>query len=83
MTDDMKHMIDAGQIPARDAEAFLKGRNGADEAPSEEEVLKWVAREYGVSYTELVDIKPDRELLSLFPARMLLKHILRCCYFIR
>jgi general secretion pathway protein E/type IV pilus assembly protein PilB len=40
---------------------------------SEEDVLQWLAKEYGLSYTTLENIEPDRQLLSLFPARILLK----------
>jgi general secretion pathway protein E/type IV pilus assembly protein PilB len=40
---------------------------------SEEEILRWLATEYGLGYTTLEDVEPDRQLLSLFPARILLK----------
>ena len=40
---------------------------------SEEDVLRWLGKEYDVAYTSLEDVEPDRQLLSLFPARMLLK----------
>src|SRR5258705_8913248 len=40
---------------------------------TETEVLQWLAREYDLGYTSLEDIEPDRQLLSLFPARILLK----------
>jgi general secretion pathway protein E/type IV pilus assembly protein PilB len=40
---------------------------------SEADVLQWLAKEYDVGYTALEDIEPDRQLLSLFPARILLK----------
>ncbi len=40
---------------------------------SEAAVLRWLAEEYGLAYTELEDAQPDRQLLSLFPARLLLK----------
>ncbi len=40
---------------------------------NEEDVLRWLAKEYGVAYTTLDDVEPDRQLLSLFPARILLK----------
>ena len=42
-------------------------------AQSEEEILRWLAQEYGLDYTTLEDVEPDRQLLSLFPARILLK----------
>ena len=40
---------------------------------TEEGVLRWLAEEYGLAYTTLEDLEPDRQLLSLFPARILLK----------
>jgi len=40
---------------------------------TEEDVLRWLAAEYGLAYTTLEDLEPDRQLLSLFPARILLK----------
>jgi len=40
---------------------------------TEEDVLRWLAAEYGLAYTTLDDVDPDRQLLSLFPARILLK----------
>ena len=40
---------------------------------SEEDILQWLAREYAVGFSTLENIEPDRELLSLFPARVLLK----------
>ena len=40
---------------------------------SEDDILRWLADEYGVDYATLDNIEPDRELLSLFPARVLLK----------
>src|SRR5258708_5939721 len=68
-------MVAAKQLSATDA-AHLSRRPapGANPSPqTEEEVLRWLASEYGLAYTALEDIEPDRELLSLFPARILLK----------
>ncbi len=36
-------------------------------------MLRWLAKEYGLPYTTLEDVELDRQLLSLFPARILLK----------
>ena len=36
-------------------------------------MLRWLAKEYGLGFTTLENVEPDRELLSLFPARVLLK----------
>jgi general secretion pathway protein E/type IV pilus assembly protein PilB len=65
----LERMVASRQLSAGDAETLL--RSGA--AKTEEDVLRWLAKEYGVAYTTLEDIEPDRQLLSLFPARILLK----------
>jgi general secretion pathway protein E/type IV pilus assembly protein PilB len=67
-------MVAAKQLSAIDAHSLEKqapGGNGA--LQTEEDVLRWLAREYGLAYTNLEDVEPDRQLLSLFPARLLLK----------
>ena len=66
----LDRMIAAKQLSRIDAE--LLGRLKPALA-SEEEALRWLADEYGISYTSLEDVEPDRQLLSLFPARILLK----------
>src|ERR1700709_714848 len=63
-------MIASRQLSSTDA--HLLGRV-TPLAQSEEEILRWLAAEYGLGYTTLEDIEPDRQLLSLFPARILLK----------
>lgn len=52
-----------------DMEATKPGRVGSTEA----DVLAWLAHEYGLTFTSLAEAEPDKELLSLFPARILLK----------
>jgi general secretion pathway protein E/type IV pilus assembly protein PilB len=68
-------MVAGKQLSAIDAQHLLReqqgGGNGATQ--NEEGVLRWLAREYGVNYTGLDDVEPDKQLLSLFPARILLK----------
>lgn len=75
LTPMLEKMVAARQLSVVDAADFARqhkgGTNGA--APSEEEVLRWLAHEYGLVFTTLEDIEPDRQLLSLFPARILLK----------
>jgi len=61
-------MVASRQLSTFDA-AALAGKNYS----SEEEILRWLANEYGLGYTTLDDVDPDRQLLSLFPARILLK----------
>jgi len=63
-------MVAARQLSATDAEILQKS---ATAIRSEEDVLRWLAHEYGLSYATLEDVEPDRQLLSLFPARLLLK----------
>jgi len=68
-------MVVARQLSAADAETLARQHQaGARQAlPTEPEVLQWLAREYDLGYTTLDDVDPDRQLLSLFPARLLLK----------
>ena len=61
-------MVASRQLSALDATALAKLN-----LSSEEEILRWLASEYGLGYTTLEDVEPDRQLLSLFPARILLK----------
>jgi general secretion pathway protein E/type IV pilus assembly protein PilB len=68
-------MVAARQLSAADAAALTKlGRPGSPPpVQTEDDVLRWLAQEYSVAYTNLEGIEPDRQLLSLFPARVLLK----------
>ena len=63
-------MVAARQLSAMDAEALRRGPFCGE---SEEDVLQWLAGEYGLAYANLDGVEPDRQLLSLFPARILLK----------
>ncbi len=71
----LERMVSAKQLSAMDAETLgRQSREGAKKGlQSEEEVLRWLAKEYDVPFTSLEDVEPDKEVLSLFPARMLLK----------
>src|SRR5689334_282700 len=68
-------MVAAKQLSAIDAKDLARQHKPGEKggALAEEDVLRWLAKEYGLSYTTLDDIEPDRQLLSLFPARILLK----------
>jgi len=71
----LDQMVAARQLTARDA-AMLNKQNRTGTHPplqTEEEVLRWLAKEYDECFTTLENVEPDRELLSLFPARVLLK----------
>src|SRR5580698_4165331 len=66
----LERMVASRQLSSLDADAL---RRTHPHVANEEEILRWLAAEYGLSYTTLEDINPDRQLLSLFPARILLK----------
>ena len=66
----LERMVASKQLSVIDAESL---RHVKTSVKTEDEVLRWLAQEYGLAYTTLDDVEPDRELLSLFPARLLLK----------
>jgi general secretion pathway protein E/type IV pilus assembly protein PilB len=68
-------MVAARQLSASDARLLAQQRtlSFAGSSPTEDEVLQWLSKEYDVAYTSLDDVEPDRQVLSLFPARLLLK----------
>jgi general secretion pathway protein E/type IV pilus assembly protein PilB len=68
----LARMIADRQLTATDARSFL-AQHKAGEELTEEGVLRWLAREYGVGYAALDELEPDKEVLSLFPARLLLR----------
>jgi len=77
-TQDPKPLLDkmvAGkQLSGVDAEALARQMKSTGNPPArEEDVLKWLAAEYDLVFSTLDDVDPDRQLLSLFPARILLK----------
>jgi type II secretion system protein E len=65
-------MIAARQLTETDARTYLV-QNPAADALTEERVLRWLAREYGVTFAALDELEPDKQVLSLFPARLLLR----------
>ncbi len=71
----LDRMVEGKQLSSMDAESLLReSRNGTNpRLETEEDVLRWLAKEYDLVYTGLEEIEPDRQLLSLFPARVLLK----------
>src|SRR5258708_3886760 len=71
----LEKMVAARQLSAVDAKELAGQQTGGGSAAvqNEEEILRWLAHEYGLSFTTLEDVEPDRQLLSLFPARLLLK----------
>jgi general secretion pathway protein E len=66
----LERMVAAKQLSTLDAESLARV---APHVQTEEDVLRWLAKEYGLEFLSLDDVEPDRQLLSLFPARILLK----------
>ncbi len=67
-------MVERHQLSAMDADALAQEcARGAVRAETEEEVLRWLAGEYGLGFTLLENVEPDRGLLGRFPARILLQ----------
>ena len=66
----LERMVAARQLSSLDADLLIREKSGLQ---SEEAILRWLAQEYGVEFTTLENVEPDRQLLSLFPARILLK----------
>jgi type II secretion system protein E len=70
LTELLARMTSGKQLSAADAR-ILEAQRFPN--PSEEAVLRWLAKEYGVGFASLDEIEPDKQVLSLFPARVLLK----------
>ena len=69
----LERMISDRQLSPLDAQTFAKQGGTA----TEDAALRWLAKEYDVPFTALDAVEPDRQVLSLFPARVLLKeHLL-------
>jgi hypothetical protein len=66
----LERMVAGRQLSSIDADFLTREKSPAR---SEEDVLRWLAQEYGLPFTTLDEVEPDRQLLSLFPARLLLK----------
>ena len=70
----LERMVLARQLSSADVATLARqSRAGSKPLQTEEEVLRWLATEYDVPFTSLEDVEPDKQVLSLFPARMLLK----------
>jgi len=69
----LERMVASKQLSASDARMLSESEAWDRHSASEESVLRWLAQEYGLTFTSLDDLEPDREVLSLFPARLLLK----------
>jgi general secretion pathway protein E/type IV pilus assembly protein PilB len=70
----LSRMRENRQLSALDAEALeLASSSGEVRADTEEDVLRWLAAEYNLPYSDLAASDPDRAILSRFPARVLLR----------
>jgi hypothetical protein len=61
----LDRMVAARQLSAVDAAELARQSNLS--LQTEEDILRWLANEYDLSFTALDDVEPDRQLLSLFP----------------
>ena len=71
----LEKMVAERQLSAPDAQSLARqARDGSSALiRSEEDVLRWLAKEYDVPFNALEGLEPDKQVLSLFPARILLK----------
>ena len=69
----LDRMIAARQLSVVDAESLSQLGASSSAIQKEDDVLRWLASEYELGFTTLDEVEPDRQLLSLFPARILLK----------
>ena len=68
----LERMTSARQLAATDAQMLSRdAARQLEGAASEETVLRWLAKEYGLGFTSLDDVQPDKEVVSLLPARLL------------
>src|SRR5471032_2835775 len=66
----LERMVASRQLSSIDVDLLVHSKS---QVQTEEDILRWLAHEYGLTFTTLDDVDPDRQLLSLFPARILLK----------
>ncbi len=70
----LDQMVEARRLSLKDASMLTRQvRAGKLAVSTEDDVLRWLAKEYDVVFATLDNVEPDRQLLSLFPARVLLK----------
>ena len=71
----LEKMVSGRQLSAPDSQSLARLVRGGSSAlvRSEEDVLRWLAKEYDVAFNSLEGVEPDKQVLSLFPARILLK----------
>ena len=60
----LERMVASRQLSSIDADLLVHSKS---KVATEEDILRWLAQEYGLTFTTLDDVEPDRQLLSLFP----------------
>ena len=71
----LQRLVDGRSLSALDAErlAALPTSESQANLSSEENALQWLAKEYGLEFTSLETLEIDKGVVSLFPARILIK----------
>ena len=71
----LQRLVDGRSFSALDAEklAALPTSESQASLSSEENALQWLAKEYGLEFTSLEATEIDKDVVSLFPARILIK----------
>ena len=70
----LDRMLKSHQLSAMDVRMLVRlGAEGTVTVDTEAQALQWLANEYGIAFTSLEAIEPNRELCARFPARVLLK----------
>ncbi|MEI8235126.1 MAG: GspE/PulE family protein [Verrucomicrobiota bacterium] len=73
-SDLLTRMVESRQLSAADADTLARqSHTGGVPVETEAQVLQWLAGEYGLAFTALEGVEPDRALAARFPARILLK----------
>jgi len=73
MNDVIADMVQTGQLPATDALRIRDVLRERVSGMAETDVLKAVAAEYGVPFSDLADFQPDMALIAACPVRLLLQ----------
>ena len=74
MADVLTSMAERGQVPAGDDSRLRAALADRISSASESDVLRLVAEDYGVAFTDLHDFAPDMALIAEFPIRLLLQY---------
>jgi type II secretion system protein E len=69
----LEKMVADRKLSASDAKSLEREARANPKLQAEDDVLRWLAGEYGVAFSTLEGVQPDKEVLLLFPARILLK----------